>query len=134
MKIQYNEKEKSLEIDDRLKTHYFALKFLMILNIFTAGINLYTMNGRQFGWIGFVWIFVGILSIVGLIYMWLKKTTLEKIPLEKIIRLKEKKILGMKRFSLELKNGKLRDIIKLNTQSDIMELKKMFADIGIETS
>tara|TARA_R110000737_G_scaffold56903_2_gene81844 strand:+ start:860 stop:1093 length:234 start_codon:yes stop_codon:yes gene_type:complete len=77
---------------------------------------------------------VGVLSIRTLTYLLLKKTTLKKIPLNQIKRLKEKQILGKKRFSLELKNGKLRNLTKLNKQSDINELKRMFSDIGIETS
>lgn len=134
MKVKYNEQEKSIEINDGLKTSYLILGILMLLNIFNAGLNLYNINDGQLDMTGYTWIFVGVLSIAVLIFVLLQKTTLEKIPLNQIKRLKEKQILGRKRFSLELQNGKLRDLTKFNTQSDITELKKMFSDIGIETN
>tara|TARA_R110000744_G_scaffold25339_1_gene62969 strand:- start:204 stop:641 length:438 start_codon:yes stop_codon:yes gene_type:complete len=134
MRVKYNEQEKSIEIKDRLKTQYFALNFLLVLNIFNACMNLYNLSDKQLDWIGYIWILVGILSIAVLVYLLLKKTTLEKIPLNQIKRLKEKQVLGRKRFSLELQNGKLRDLTKLNNQSDITDLKRMFSDIGIESN
>ena len=134
MKVKYNEQEKSIEIKDGLKTSYLILGILMILNIFNASLNLYNMNEGQLYMVGYIWVFVGILSIGVLAYVLLKKTTLDKIPLDQISRLKEKQILGKKRFSLELKNGKIRDLIKLNTQADVTELKKMFSEIGIKIS
>jgi hypothetical protein len=134
MKVKYNVQEKTIEINDGLKTSYFALRILMLLNIFTAGLNLYNQNDGQLNMFGYFWIFIGVLSLGTLAYLLLKKTTLKKIPLKQIKRLKEKQILGKKRFSLELKNGKLRELTKLNKQSDINELKRMFSVIGIETS
>ncbi|ADV47574.1 hypothetical protein Celal_0231 [Cellulophaga algicola DSM 14237] len=133
MKIKYIAQEKSIEINDGLKTSYLIIGFLMLLNIFNAVINLYKIKDGELNMIGYIWIFVGAISIGAVVYVLLKKTTLKKIPLDQIKRLKEKQILGRKRFSLELQNGKLRDLIKLGTQSDIKELKKMFNDIGIET-
>ena len=133
MKIKYNEKENSIEIKDGQKTQYYTIGFLMLINIFNAVVNLLNMNSKQLDWMGYIWVITGGLSLVILAYYLFKKTTLDKIPLEKIRRLKEKNILGVKRFSLELTNGKLRDLTQLKAQSDIAELKKMFADRGIKT-
>ena len=44
MKIKYNEIEKSIEIKDGIKTHYFGIKILMILNLMFAILNLYDVN------------------------------------------------------------------------------------------
>lgn len=131
MKVTYNEEEKIVEIKDRLKTSYFMLRIILLLNILNASINLYNMNDRELDGIGFIWVFVGILSAGILTYGLLKKTTLEKIPLNQIQRLKEKQFFGKKRFSLELKNGKTRDLIKIDSQADITVLKHMFSEIGI---
>jgi len=133
MIIKYNDKENSIEIKDGQKTQYYAIGFLMLINIFNAVVNLLNMNSKQLDWIGYIWVITGGLSLVILAYYLFTKTTLDKIPLEKISRLKKKNILGVKTFSLELTNGKFRDLTNLKEQSEISELKKMFADIGIKT-
>tara|TARA_R110002049_G_scaffold74799_2_gene192597 strand:- start:7599 stop:8003 length:405 start_codon:yes stop_codon:yes gene_type:complete len=134
MKVKYNEQEKTIEINDALQTSYSILGILMLINIFNAGLNLYKMDDGQLEMIGYIWILVVALSLGVLAYGLLKKTADNKIPLNQIKRLKEKQVLGRKRFSLELKNGKLRDLTKLNSQSEINELKRIFTDIGIETN
>jgi hypothetical protein len=131
MKVKYNEKEKSIEIKDGLKAPYLILKILMILNIITASGYIYNTYEGKLGLLGNIYIVLGILSFGVLLYIIFKKSTQEKIPLNDITRLREKSIFGRSRFSLELKNGKVRDLTKLKLQSDITELKKLFSDIGI---
>jgi len=131
MKITFDEHEKSIEIKDGLKTQYFILNFILALNIFNAIMNLYNMDDKQLNWIGFIWIFVGAISFGVLIYAILKKTAVEKIPVEQISRLREKKFLGRKRFSIALKNGKFRDLFKIKNKADIRQLKTLFEEIGI---
>ena len=134
MKIKYNEEDKSIEIKDKQKTQYYAINFLMIINIFNAVVNVYNMNDKQLDWMGYIWVILGIVSLVILVFFIIKKSTLDKIPLEKIQALREKNIFGKKSFSLQLTNGKLRDLTELKSQSDISELKKMFTEMGIEIS
>jgi hypothetical protein len=134
MKVKYNEKEKSIEIKDKQKTQYYAIHFLMIINIFNAVVNLYGMRDKQLEFMGYVWIILGIISLGIFVFFILKKSTLSKIPLKKIVALKEKTIFGKKRFSLQLTNGKSRDLSELKTQSDTSELKIIFAEIGIKIS
>ena len=69
-----------------------------------------------------------------LIYQLMKKSASEKLNLTEIRSLTEKQIFGRKRFSLKLKNGKLRDLIEIKNESDISETKELFKNIGIETS
>ena len=81
---------------------------------------------------GFIWIIIGIFSIVMLIYQLLKKSASEKLNLSDISSLTEKQVFGRKRFSLKLKNGKLRDLMEMKNESDIKETKELFKNIGIE--
>lgn len=132
MKIQYNKTEKLLEIKDGLKTQYFVLNLVMIMNVFNAVVNLYLIKDRPLGWFGYLWIILGILSIGVLVYQLLKKAAQSKIPLEDIKSLKEKEMLfGRKRLSLELKNGKSRDLIAVKAPSEMAEVKKLCHNIGI---
>ena len=131
MKIKYNETDKSIEIKDGMKTHYFVMKLLMSLNLLNAILNLYDVNKTGFGFIEIVWLILGIASIIILFLFVYKKSTSEKIPIERIERIKEKSVFGRKKFSIQLKDGKKRDLNGIKTQSEFNELKKMFADIGI---
>lgn len=131
MKIKYNEIEKSLEIKDRLKTHYFALKMLMILNLIIALSNIFLIKKDGINAIEIIWLLVALISLTILFIFIFKKSTSEKIPIEMIKQLKQKSLLGRTRFSLELHNGKERDLTELKTQTEIIELKKIFSEIGI---
>ncbi len=131
MKINYNEKDKSIEIKDGLKSHFFIMKILMILTILNAILNLYDVNKNELGFMEIIWFILAIISLVILYFFIIKKSTLEKIPIEKIKRLNENSIFGRKRFSIELSNGKKRDLIEMKSQAEFNELKKLFSEIGI---
>ena len=133
MNIKYNETDKSIEIDDSLKKQYFYLNLLMVLNLFNAFARLYDANGKLLGFTEIIWAITGIASIIILFYLNIKKSSLKNIKTKNIKRLIEKTVFGRKRFSLLLNNGKKRDLLKLKTESDIIELKNMFLKIGIQT-
>ncbi len=135
LKIKYNEKEKSIEIKDGLKTQYLLIKMMLIFTLINSILFLlFVLEKKQLEWMGFIWIILGLASMIMLIYQIMKKSTSEKLNLSEISSLIEKQIFGRKRFSLKLKNGKLRDLMEMKNESDIMETKKLFKNIGIETS
>ena len=135
MKIKFNEKEKSIEIKDGLKTQYFLIKMTLIFTLINSILfPVFVLDKKQLEWMGFIWIILGLVSMNMLIYQILKKSTSEKLNLSEISSLIEKQVFGRKRFSLKLKNGKLRDLIEMKNESDIVGTKKLFKNIGIETS
>ncbi|MFV8226130.1 hypothetical protein [Christiangramia aquimixticola] len=131
MKIKYNEAEKIIEIQDKLNGHYFILKFLMILNLTTALYILHDIHKTGLGVIKMIWVFVGTVSLIVLYFLIFKKSTPNKIPIEKIDHLKQRTIFVRKIISLELNNGKSRDLNEIKTKTQIKELKEMFSEIGI---
>ncbi len=134
MKIKFNEKEKSIEIKDGLKTQYLMIKIMLIFTLINSILfPVFVLEKQQLEWMGFIWIILGLASMILLIYQIMKKSTSEKLNLSEISSLTEKQILGRKRFSLKLKNGKLRDLIEMKNESDIRETKELFNNIGIET-
>jgi hypothetical protein len=74
---------------------------------------------------------LGITSLVALYFYFYKNSTLEKIPIESIKQLKEKKILGRNSYSIELLGGKNRFLRELKTPEEYKELQKLFSEIGI---
>lgn len=131
MTINYNEADKSIEITDGIKTYSVLMKLSMSLTLLNAILNLYDVYKTGLGFTEIVWIILGIASILILFRLFYKKSTLEKIPIEKIERIKEKSVFGRRRFSIQLKDGKSRDMNEIKTQSEFNELKKMFSAIGI---
>ncbi|RIV46742.1 hypothetical protein [Flagellimonas pelagia] len=131
MKIKYNQTDRSIEIKDSVKNSHFTMKFLMILNLANAVLNLSDVPSKGFGFIQILWGLMGATSIAFLYFLFFKKSSLEKIPLEMVQGLREKTSFGKKRFYIALNNGKNRDLMDLKTQVEFDALKKVFIENGI---
>ena len=131
MKIKLNESENSIEIKDGLNNQYLILKILMILNLANAVIRIFGKQTTEYGFNEYSWIGLGIISLVVLFMFLFKMSTAENIPVEQVSRLEEKTVFGKKRFTLELKNGKKRNLGSFKTQSDLIKARELFKIIGI---
>ena len=134
MKINYNESEKTIEIKDGLKNQYLVIYLCLIFAFVNFVIQTLMLDKKQMEWMAFIWIILGLLSIVLLTYQILKKTASEKLNLSEISSLVEKDFFGRKRISLKLKNGKLRDLMEMKKQSDLIQTKELFKNIGVKIS
>ena len=135
MKIQFDEKEKSIEIKDGLKTQYLLIKMMLFITFINSILfPVFILDKKQLEWLGFIWILLGLGSMIMLIYQVMTKSTSEKLNLSEISSLTEKQVFGRTRFSLKLKNGKLRDLMEMKNESDIIETKELFKNIGIKIS
>ena len=132
MKITYNEAEKCVEIKDGLKNHFLLMKVLMILNLANSILNLSDVYFNNFKFINLVWAILGAISILVLYKFIVKKTSAEKVPVDQIKGLDERIFMGRKKYFLELKNGKKRDLLEVKSDSEFKDLKKMFKKIGIQ--
>lgn len=131
MDINYNQKDKTIDIKDGLKSQYFMIKALMILNLINALLNVSYISEDGIGFMQIIWLILGIVSIVVLYFFFFKKSSQEKIEIKTIERLTEKTVFGSKRMSLKLKNGKSRDLAYLKTSEEISKVKKMLTKIGV---
>ena len=135
MKIKFNDIEKSIEIKDGLKTQYLMIKMMMIITLLNSILfPVFVLDKKESEWLRFTWVILGLTCLIMFIYLVMKKSTSEKLNLSQINSLTEKQIFGRKRFSLKLKNGKMRDLIEMKNELDIKETKELFQNIGIETS
>ena len=134
MKITYNETEKSIEIKDGLKAQFLLLKIsLAFVLINSVLFPVFVLDKKQFEWMGFIWIILGLFIIVLIAYQLLKKTASEKLKLSDISMLNETQFFGRKMLRLKLNNGKTRDLIGIKSQKDISEVKAFFTTIGVQT-
>ncbi|PKG51548.1 hypothetical protein [Olleya sp. 1-3] len=131
MDINYNQKDKTIDIKDGLKSQYFMIKALMILNLINALLNVSYISEDGIGFMQIIWLILGIVSIVVLYFFFFKKSSQEKIEIKTIERLTEKTVFGSKRMTLKLTNGKSRDLAYLKTSEEISKVKKMLAKIGV---
>ena len=117
MTINYNQTDKSIEITDGIKTYSVLMKLSMSLTLLNAILNLYDVYKTGLGFTEIVWIILGIASILILFRLVYKKSRSEKIPVDKIERIKEKSVFGRRRFTIQLKDGKSRELNEIKTQS-----------------
>ncbi len=108
MKMRFDRDNRTLEVKDDLKMHFMLLRFIFAINIFNALFRMYNnyLSGIQNEP---VIIILGVISVIALLFM-RSRSTQEMIPLDEIEFLQEKKILGRNRYSLKLKNGKIRNL------------------------
>ena len=133
MKISYNESKNSIKIDDGAKNQYFLVRAMMILTFTNSLLFLYNLSKDHFGIKAFIWIVLGIISLVLSYFLFLKLSAAKELNLNEIDFLKEKNVLGRKRLSLRLKNGKSRNLLTRN-HAEIIAAKTFFARHGIEVN
>lgn len=108
-----------ITINDKQPILYLSLKFAMLVNLFNAYIQI-NSNSQ----LNFIWIPLGLLSLILLIFMSYKTTTKKTISIEDINRLKMTTILGRKSYSILLKNGKKRNLDLSKNSTDLINLKE----------
>ncbi len=86
---------------------------------------------NQFPSMKIIWLVIGVVSIVILYYSIFKKSTKEKIPADQIKGLDKRVFLGRKKYFIELKNGKTRDLVEVKLEEDRKQLSEMFRKNGI---
>lgn len=126
MNINYNEVDKTIEIKDGLKSHFFLMKFFMILTLTNSILNLYDINTSNFGFATVIWLVIGIVSIVFLYHFIFSRSALEKIPVSQIKGLNQRVFSGRKKYFLVLENGKTRDLLDVKSEEDRKQLNEMF--------
>jgi len=125
--IEFNENTNSLTINDGLKNNSLIMNFLMFLNILNSALRVFKKNISNFEF--YLWIFIGLISILVLLYKFFKTVSSKEIKVDNIKYLKIKEVFGNERFSLILKNGKKRIVIIRKNSS---EIKNTISDIGIK--
>ncbi|OQD41739.1 hypothetical protein [Croceivirga radicis] len=130
MAVVYNPETNAIEIEDKERTQYFLIIGLMLINLFNATVNLYNTKDRL-GALSFIWVSLLLISTGVLLFYLFKKTTINSIPLDRIKRLRQRSLLGKTWYSLELKNGKCRDLQELHSKAELFQVRKMLLGLGV---
>ena len=131
MNIKYNEVEKTIEINDGLKTHHLMIKALLIITLINAVLNLLDLVKTGLGFMEIIWIILGIISIVALYTLFIKESGLEKIAVQNIIGLQDKIKYSKKQYYFKLTNGRTRALREVKTETDLNALRKLLTKAGI---
>ena len=132
MSVTYNEVAKAIEIKDGLKSHQFLMKFLMIILLINAILNL-SNDKIAFGFMKVLWLVLGMFAVVILHKYIFKKTGSEKIPADQIKGLSESVFLGRKKYFIVLQNGKQRDLLAVKSDAELAQVRKLFTKNGLPT-
>ena len=132
MNVKYIPETNTFEIKDGLRMVYIVLMVLCLMNILNGAIYFIGNPVPPFEFLHYMWIIIGLASLVLLWFFIFRKSTLSKVPYDQILRVSEKKVLGKKKLQLKLKNGKTRDLPQMKTVADHSALRKVFEDAGFE--
>lgn len=132
MKISLHQETQSIAIKDDLQTQFFALKFLMVLNIFNALLITPLFLKGDVSFVDAIWFGLGLASAVILYIFVFKRSTKKNIPFSEIVELKKTRIIGRKKYHIILSNGKKRPFYHLKTSAEIEELKQLFEAIQLK--
>jgi hypothetical protein len=134
MLIQHDEKTGTIVLNDGYKVQYRILLALIIINGINGVINGFYNRLDDLGVISFFWMLILVVSLILLFYFLIKKTAKSKIPVLEVKKLKVNTRWGKKKYSLELSNGKIRDLPKFERQEDIDALLKAFGHASVAVS
>lgn len=123
MDIELDQENRQLKIDDNIKFQYWMLRFVMICNIVSASLKVFSASIPEWDMLTWFWIPIGIFSLFMLFYF-LSLSTAEVIPFENIEYPILKNFFGRKRLSLKLKNGKTRHL-PIKSPKEIQEIQDL---------
>ena len=106
----FNSEKSVLKIDDNLKWNYFLIRSAVGLTVINSVLFPLGSDEPLFSFRTLIWVILGIICLLLLLYSLIKKSTSAEIPLSEIEEFRQKVLLGRKRHSLLLKNGKKRDL------------------------
>ena len=131
MKIEWNESEEIIEINDGLQKQYLILKVLMGINLFNASLQLIGKPMAEYEFLQYLWLVVGFISLLALFLFVFKTSGAQKISITEIHRLEEKTVFGKTKVSLLLNNGKRRNLGSFKDPSELEQMRGLFKAIGI---
>ncbi len=121
----------TIKIKDKIHLYYGLIIILVILNILNSYLYLTSDNLDDF--LKYLWIIILIGTLVGGIYFLLRKSIKKTYRLSEIIFVEEKDIrFGYNRIVLQLENGKSRDLLGLDNEKQLSEIKAQFEKAGFQ--
>lgn len=135
MNITFSKAENALEIKDNLKWNQTIIWIVLGMNIINPIIRLIGKDILRYGLKDFLFVFIGIVSLIVGFTQFYKKSTAEKIVLKDINSINEKPFFFRKHVFLKLNNGKTRDLgIFREDHEDIIQIRNLFNELDIPSN
>lgn len=131
MNIKFNQVDRTIEIKDGLKSHLFLMKLLMIVTLTNSVLNLSDVVTKAVGYATIIWLILGVVAGGFLYHFVVKRSGLEKIPVDQIQGFNARVASGRKKYYLSLKNGKTRDLLEVKTEDEAKIVIAFFKKNGI---
>ena len=131
MQIEYNEAQNVIVIDDKMRSTQKWLNVLLISTFLFAAANIYDLRDMVYEPEDYLYPVLTAMSLFGLGYGLLRKTADREIAVDRIKRLRTRRILGNRRFSFLLTDGKVRDLPYVDTEVDRNKLLRIAEEAGI---
>jgi hypothetical protein len=132
--ISYNDTDRTINIKDNLKSHNFVIKFLLVLNLLNASLRIADVKNSNINYEMVIWFILGIVSLILLYSFVVKRTAVNKIPINNITSLKEGTFFGTQRISMILANGKDRNLPEIKSKEEFAELREILFSHGIAST
>lgn len=133
MQIEYNSQDKTIKIEDSIRQNFLLIYVLLILNLANATIHLTTdIVMEQFSSWSYVWMGLGLVSILILWFFLTKRTIKNTYETDSILHVECKILANRYRYRLVLHDGRIRELLTIiGNEEEIEEFEKIWSDIGI---
>lgn len=133
MKIEYNKRDKTIQIDDSIRQNFQLIYVLLILNLANSSFHLITdWVTEQFSNWSYIWIVLGGISLL-LLWFFITKRTIKNIyETDSILHIECKIIAHRYRYRLVLHDRRIRELVTIiEDEEQIEAFEKIWFNIGI---
>lgn len=133
MQIEYNSKDKTIRIEDAIRQNFQLIYILLVLNLANAIFHLITdWRTDQFTTFSYIWLALGILSVILLWFFITKRTIKNTYEVDSILHVECKILADRYRYRLVLHDRRIRELVTIiEDQEQIEVFEKIWSDIGI---
>ena len=131
--IYYNDTDNTIVINDDIKFTYNMYRFVIVATItIGSSLQLVNLNKYELNIEIIIYSIIGAFSVIAGLFLYLKRSTQQKIPIDTIKGLSRSNVLNGNNCYIKLKNGKKRELPDVKTKDEFKELQKMLESSGVE--
>ena len=129
-KIHYKDTDNTIIINDDIKFTYLMYGISITFISIIASIQLVNLNKSELSLEIIIWSTIGAFSFINGLFLLLKRSTQQRIPIATIKGLSRSAILDGNKCYIKLQNGKKRELPYIKTKDEFIELQKMLENSG----
>lgn len=131
MQIEYKRAENAIVIDDKMRSTQKWVNVSLGASLFLGAAKTYDLRDMPYEPLDYLYPVLLAISLFALCYGYFRKVSDREIPVDRIKRLRIRRIFGNYRFSFLLADGKVRDLPYVDTEVDRNRLLRISEEAGI---